>query len=125
MTLRAVDRLLQILLGLTLLVAAGGVGFAVYMIGEDLALQGEEFDGLGTGVGSGILALVGIPAVLAVVALHRSLRGRPQAPAWAFVAAVVGIGSTLVFAAAYPPAAAALVPLVLVALVAVAARTSR
>ena len=56
MTSRAVDRLLQIFLGLALVLVAGGRAFAIYLIGQDADQSGEFLDGLGVLIGLGIIA---------------------------------------------------------------------
>lgn len=122
MTTRAVDRLLQILLGLALVPVLAGAAFGLYFIGEDAGQSGEFLDGLGLMIGLGVLVLVGVPGVLAAVALTRSLRHRPHATSLALAAGVLGTLSTLVFAFVYLPCVAALVPALLVIGVSVAAR---
>jgi zinc transporter ZupT len=122
MTTRAVDRLLQIFLGLALVPVLTGVAFGLFFIGQDAEQSGEFLDGLGFMIGLGVLVLVGVPGVLVAVALARSLRHRSNATSLALAAGLLGSLSTLVFAFVYPPCVAALVPALLVTGVAVAAR---
>jgi hypothetical protein len=122
MTFRAVDRLLQTILGLVLVLAAAGVLFAMYFIAQDADQSGEFLDGLGIMIGLGILVLVGIPGAVAVVALLRSLKQQSHAADWALAAGVLGGLSACVFAFVYHPFAAALVPAVLLVVAAAAAR---
>ena len=122
MTFRAVDRLLQTFLGLVLVLVGAGALLAVYFIAQDADQSGEFLDGLGVLIGLAILVLVGIPGAVAVVALRRSLKQQSHAADWALAAGVVGALSACVFAFVHHPFAAALVPAVLVAVVATAAR---
>jgi hypothetical protein len=122
MTFRAVDRLLQTFLGLVLVLVAVGALSATYFIAQDAEQSGEFLDGLGVMVGLGILVLVGIPGIVAVVALRRSLKQQSHAADWALAAGVLGVLSAGVFAFVYHPLTAALVPAVLVAVAATAAR---
>lgn len=124
MTTRAVDRLLQIFLGLALVPVAAGVGFGLYLIGQDAQQSGEFLDGIGVIAGLAVLALAGAPGVLVVVALSRSLRQVPHVTPWALAAGLIGSGAALCFAFFYPPSVAALVPALLVVGTAVAARSA-
>lgn len=122
MTTRAVDRLLQIFLGLALVPALAGAGFGLYLVAEDAGQSGEFLDGLGALAGLAVLVVVGIPGVLTLVALVRSLHGHPHTTPWALAAGLLGAVATVMFAVVYPPAVAALVPALLVVGAALAAR---
>jgi hypothetical protein len=122
MTCRAVDRLLQTFLGLVLALVAGGVLLAFAFIGQDVARSGELLDGVGVMIGLAVLVLVGVPGVVAAVALRRSLRQQPHAADWALAAGLLGALSAGVLAFVHHPFAAALAPALLLTVAAAAAR---
>jgi hypothetical protein len=122
MTCRAVDRLLQTFLGLVLALVAGGVLPAFAFIGQDVARSGELLDGVGVMIGLAVLVLVGVPGVVAAVALRRSLRQQPHAADWALAAGLLGALSAGVLAFVHHPFAAALAPALLLTVAAAAAR---
>ena len=123
MTTRAVDRLLQIFLGLALVPVLAGLAFGLYLIGQDTQQSGEFLDGIGVLAGLVVVAVAGVPGTLAAMALSRSLRDVPGAGSYALAAGLLGAVATLMFAFFYAPAIAALVPALLVAGTAVAARS--
>jgi hypothetical protein len=123
MTTSAVDRLLQIFLGLALVPAIAGVVLGLDFVVQDAGQNGEFLDGLGLIMGLVIMATAGVPGVLAAIALSRSLRGMPGPRSYALAAGVLGSVATLMFAFFYPPAVAALVPALLVVATAVSARS--
>jgi hypothetical protein len=122
MTCRAVDRLLQTFLGLVLALVAGGVLPAFAFIGQDVARSGELLDGVGVMIGLAVLVLVGVPGVVAAVALRRSLRQQPHAADWALAAGLLGALSAGVLAFVHHPFAATLAPALLLTVAAAAAR---
>ena len=121
MTFRAVDRLLQTFLGLVLALVAGGVLLAFAFIGQDVARSGELLE-VGVMIGLAVLVLVGVPGVVAAVALRRSLRQQPHAADWALAAGLLGALSAGVLAFVHHPFAAALAPALLLTVAAAAAR---
>jgi hypothetical protein len=123
MTTRAVDRLLQIFLGLALVPALAGAGLGLHLVAEDAGQSGEFLDGIGALAGLAVLVVVGIPGALAAVALLRSLRGQPHVTSWAIAAGLLGAVATIMFAVFNPPSVAALVPALLVVGTALAARS--
>jgi hypothetical protein len=123
MTTRAVDRLLQIFLGLGLVPALAGLAFGLYLIGQDTEQSGEFLDGVGVLAGLVVVATAGVPGTLAAIALSRSLRDVPGHRAYALAAGVLGGVATLMFAFFYAPAIAALVPALLVVGTALVARS--
>jgi hypothetical protein len=122
MTTRAVDRLLQTSLVLTLLLSAAGAALALVFIGQDAGTSGEFLDGLGVVIGLVLLGVVGVPAATAGWALRRSLRGDPRAWAWAVASAALGLAAVAVLAFPVHPVSLAAVPEVVVLVAAVAAR---
>jgi hypothetical protein len=113
-TTRAVDRLLQIFLGLALVPVLAGLAFGLYLIGQDAEQSGEFLDGIGVLAGLVVVAVAGVPGTLAVIALSRSLRDVPGQRAHALAAGLLGAVAALVFAFFYAPAIAALVPALMV-----------
>ncbi len=123
MTTRAVDRLLQIFLGLALVPVLAGAAFGLYFIGEDAGQSGEFLDGLGLMIGLGVLVLVGVPGVLAAVALPGRCGSSPHATSLRTRGRRARHPvHACVFAFVYLPCVAALVPALLVIGVSVAAR---
>lgn len=122
MTHSAADRLLQTFLGLTLVLVAAGVAFGLYFIGQDAGQSGEFLDGVGILAGLAVLVLVGVPGVLAALALRRSLRREAHASALALAAGLVGLCSVTVFTVVYRPFVVAAIPLLLVTVAAAARR---
>ena len=114
MTTSALDRALQTFLGLSLVLAVAGAAFGLLFIGQDAGQSGEFLDGVGVMIGVAVLLLVGVPAVIAGLALRRSLRRQSHAHVLALVSGLVGLGSVAVFAVVYHPFAAAAVPLLMV-----------
>ncbi len=121
MTTSAVDRLLQIFLGLALVPVLAGLAFGLYLIGQDAEQSGEFLDGIGVLAGLAVVAVAGVPGTLAAIALSRSLRDVPGQRTYALAAGLLGVVAALVFAFFYAPAIAALVPALLVVGTAVAA----
>jgi hypothetical protein len=90
-TTSAHERLLRLALGIFLLSCLPGLGLGLWMAGDDLRQQGEWLDGVGTLFGLALVAVVALPVLLAVLALHRSLRHRPDAVLFAAGAAAIGL----------------------------------
>lgn len=112
----SVDRYLTGLLVLLLLTAAAGAMPGFSLLGQDLGQSGEWLDGVGVVFGLGILAVVSVPAVVGLVALHRLWTGRETGTRWALAAGVLGCLAVVPFGVfSRPMFAAVVVPLLLVA----------
>lgn len=122
---RSIDRLLQILLVVTVLLCVAGAGLGLFFLVQDLQVSGEFLDGLGAVIGLAIMGLVGVPLALAAWALRQSFRARANAPTWAVAAAVAGALCSIPFWFSTPPLVFVLVPLVLLGVVGHQARPGR
>ena len=94
---------------------------AFAFIGQDVARSGELLE-VGVMIGLAVLVLVGVPGVVAAVALRRSLRQQPHAADWALAAGLLGVLTAGVLAFVHHPFAAALAPALLLTVAAAAAR---